>query len=112
VCEKVLGEPANLLGSGGKMGVISEERTVTMLLKTQAATEIAQFLAHHPTPEQIVAFHPSPEVAERAYELIHTDRNDELSEEERKELESYQVIEYLMELIKLEAHRQLRQQAS
>ena len=31
-----------------------------MLLKTQAATEIAQFLAHHPTPEQIVAFHPSP----------------------------------------------------
>jgi len=83
-----------------------------MLLKTQAATEIAQFLAYHPTPEQIIAFHPSPEVAERAYELIHTDRNGELSEEERKELESYLVIEYLMELIKLEAHRQLRQQAS
>lgn len=83
-----------------------------MLLKTQAATEIAQFLAHHPTPEQIIAFHPSPEVAERAYELIYTDRNGELSEEERKELESYQVIEYLMVLIKLEAHRELRQQAS
>ena len=42
-----------------------------MLLKTQAATEIAQFLVNHPTPEQIVAFHPSFEVAERAYELIH-----------------------------------------
>ena len=83
-----------------------------MLLKTQAATEIAQFLAYHPTPEQIVAFHPSPEVAERAYDLIQTDRYGSLSEEERKELESYLVIEYLMELIKLEAHRQLRQQAS
>ncbi len=83
-----------------------------MLLKTQAATEIAQLLAYHPTPEQIIAFHPSPEVAERAYELIRTDHNGELSEEERKELESYLVIEYLMELIKLEAHRQLRQQAS
>ncbi len=57
-----------------------------MLLKTQAATEIAQFLAHHPTPEQIVAFHPSPEVAERAYELIQTDREGKLSEEERKNL--------------------------
>jgi len=34
------------------------------------------------------------------------------SGEERKELESYLVIEYLMELVKLEAHRQLRQQAS
>jgi len=83
-----------------------------MPLKTQAATEIARFLAHHPTPEQIVAFHPSPEVAERAYELIRAERDDSLSEEERQELESYLIIEYLMELVKLEAHQQLRQQAS
>jgi hypothetical protein len=83
-----------------------------MLLKTQAATEVARFLAHHPTSEQIVAFHPSPEVAQRAYDLIQTEREGSLTEEERQELESYLVIEYLMELIKLEAHRQLRQQAS
>jgi hypothetical protein len=83
-----------------------------MLLKTQAATEIARFLAHHPTPEQIVAFHPSPEVAERAYELIRAERDDSLSEEEHQELESYLMIEYLMELVKLEARQQLRQQAS
>jgi hypothetical protein len=89
-----------------------QERTVTMLLKTQAATEVAQFLAYHPTPEQIVAFHPSPEVAERAYELIHADRDGELTEEERKELESYLVIEHLMEFIKLEAYQQLREQIS
>ena len=81
-----------------------------MLLKTQAATEIARFLARHPTPEQIIAFHPSSEVAERAYELIHIERDGSLTEEEHKELESYMVIEYLMELVKLEAHRQLRQQ--
>ncbi len=83
-----------------------------MLLKTQAATEIARFLANHPTPEQIVAFHPSSEVTERAYELIHTERKGALTEEERQELESYLVIEYLMELVKLEAQRQLRPQAS
>jgi hypothetical protein len=83
-----------------------------MLLKTQAATEIARFLANHPTPEQIVAFHPSSEVAERACELVHAERDGSLTEEERQELESYLVIEYLMELVKLEAHRQLRQQAS
>lgn len=82
------------------------------MLKTQAATELARFLAHHPTPEQIVAFHPSSEVAERAYELIQTEREGMLAEEERQELESYLVLEYLMEQIKLEAHRQLRQQAS
>jgi hypothetical protein len=89
-----------------------ERRKLPMPLKTQAATEIARFLAHHPTPEQIVAFHPSPEVAERAYELIRAERDDSLSEEERQELESYLIIEYLMELVKLEAHQQLRQQAS
>ena len=50
-------------------------------------------------------------MAERAYELIQTDRDGKLSEEERKELESL-VIEHLMEMIKLEAHRQLRQLAS
>jgi hypothetical protein len=85
---------------------------VSVLLKTQAATEIAQFLAHHPTPEQIVAFHPSAEVAERAYELIQVEREGALTEEERQELESYVVIEYLMELVKLEVQRQLRPQAS
>ena len=83
-----------------------------MLLKTQAATEIAQFLANHPTSEQIMAFHPSSVVAERAYELIYIERNGSLTEEESKELDSYLVIEYLMELVKLEAHRQVRQQAS
>jgi hypothetical protein len=83
-----------------------------MLLKTQAATEIARFLARHPTPERIVAFHPSAEVAERAYELIRTEREGALTEEERRELEIYVVIEYLMELIKLEVQRQLRPQAS
>ncbi|GAC1344156.1 MAG: hypothetical protein NVSMB27_04770 [Ktedonobacteraceae bacterium] len=83
-----------------------------MLLKTQAATEIAQFLVNHPTPEQIIAFHPSSDVAERAYKLIHTERDGSLTEEERKELDSYLVIEYIMELVKLEAHRHLRQQAS
>ena len=83
-----------------------------MLLKTQAATEIARSLAHHPTPEQIVAFHPSAEVADRAYELIQVEQEGALTDEERQELESYVVIEYLMELVKLEAQRQLRPQAS
>jgi hypothetical protein len=83
-----------------------------MLLKTHAATELARFLARHPTPEELIAFHPSPGVASRAYELIQAERDGALTDEGRKELESYVVIEDLMELVKLEAQRQLRQQAS
>ena len=37
------------------------------------------------------------------------EREGALTEDERKELESYVVIEYQMELVKLEAQRQLRQ---
>jgi hypothetical protein len=83
-----------------------------MPLQTQAATEIARFLAHHPTPEQIIAFHPSSEVAERAYKLIADDRNHSLTEEERQELDSYLVLEDLMRLVKIEANQLLRQRAS
>ncbi len=69
------------------------EEQVALLLKTQAARKLAQLLAHHPTPEQLVAFHPSPEGAERAYELIQSEREGALTEEERHELESYLVME-------------------
>jgi hypothetical protein len=61
---------------------------------------------------EIVAFHPSCEGAERASELIQTERDDSLTEAERKELESSLGMQDLRELVKLEAHRQLRQQAS
>ena len=83
-----------------------------MNIKTQAAQEVAQLIASHPTPEQIIAFHPSPEAAERAYALIYAEREDTITNEERAELESYTMLENLMELAKIEAHRQLQQQAS
>lgn len=75
--------------------------------KIQAFTEIAQFFVQQPTPEQIIAFHPSPEVAGRTYELIYAEREGPLSKEESEELDSYMVIEQLMQIIKLEANRKL-----
>jgi len=83
-----------------------------MNIQTQAAREVAQLIASHPTPEQIIAFHPSPEASERAYELIDSEREGTITEEERIELESYTMLENLMELAKIEAHRQLQQRAS
>ncbi len=83
-----------------------------MNLQTQAVREIARLIASHPTPEQIIAFHPSAEAADRAYELIDAEREGTLTEAERAELESYTLLENLMELAKIEAHRQLQQQAS
>ncbi len=83
-----------------------------MNIHTQAAREVARLIASHPTPEQIIAFHPSPEASARAYELIYAEREGAITNEERAELESYTMLENLMELAKIEAHHQMQQRAS
>jgi hypothetical protein len=80
--------------------------------ESQATLEVARFIASHPSPEQVIAFTASPEVVERAYALISAERERPLSDEERKELESYVLLQHLMIMAKAEAHRQLQQQAS
>ncbi len=80
-----------------------------MSLQTQAAIEVARLIASHPTPEQIIAFHASPEAAARAYALIDAARDGTITDDERAELESYTMLENLIELAKIEAHRQLQQ---
>ena len=83
-----------------------------MAAETQAEMEVIHFLIHRPSPEDIVAFHPSPAVSARLYELIDKERAGQITEAERNELESYLYLEHLMRLLKAEAHRQLEQQAS
>ena len=73
-----------------------------MPVETQAALEIARF----------IAFQPSPEVVERAYELINAEHTGTLTDDEHEEIESYLAIQHIMILAKAEAHGQLQQQDS
>jgi hypothetical protein len=77
-----------------------------------ASVEIARFLASGPSPEEIIAFHPSPEATERFYSLIQAERNGMISDEERAELDRNIHLEYMMGLIKVEARKRLTQKAS
>jgi hypothetical protein len=83
-----------------------------MPIETLAAVGTARFLAGSPTPEQIIAFHPSPEATERFYALIEAEREGTLTEEERAELDRDIHLEYMMDLVKVEARKRLTQQAS
>jgi hypothetical protein len=83
-----------------------------MAIEPQATFEIAQFLASSPTPEQIVAFHPSEEATERFYDLIAAEREGAITAEEKAELDRDIHLEYMMGLIKAEARKRLAQQAS
>lgn len=83
-----------------------------MVLDTQAELEVARFLGSGPSPEEIISFHASPEVADRMYTLIDQERTGQITEAEQRELESFMYIEHLMRLVKAEAHRKLAQHAS
>lgn len=62
--------------------------------------EIVNFLAAGPTPAEIAAFHPSEAAKGRVFELIQREKNNELSAEERSELDHFMQLEHLMRLVK------------
>ena len=83
-----------------------------MVIEPQVALEIARFIASGPTPEQIIAFHPSVEATDRFYDLIALEKDGVLTKEERTELESCLNLEHMMRLVKVEAHRLMNRRAS
>lgn len=83
-----------------------------MEVTTQAMREIARFFVSQPSPEQIIAFHAShasPEVTAHLYALLAAEREERITDEERRELDSYETIEHIIICMKAEAWRRLRQ---
>lgn len=61
---------------------------------------ILNFLASNPTPQQIAAFRPTPEMQERIATLLGRSKANELTPTERIELDEYERIEHLVIMIK------------
>ena len=61
---------------------------------------ILDFLASNPTPAQIAAFGPTPEMRERLATLLERNEAALLTASEQAELDDYERIEHLMILIK------------
>ncbi len=62
--------------------------------------EILAFLAGNPTPAEIVAFGPTPEMRQRLETLIERERASTLTATEAAELAEFEQIEHLMVMIK------------
>lgn len=62
--------------------------------------ELANFFASSPTRERILKFHPSAALEKRASRLLEKMRQNELSDDERCELEELKHGELLMRRIK------------
>ena len=72
---------------------------------------IVALLASQPTPEQILAIRPSPELQSRVSDLLALSKTNALSRQDEVELERYLTLEHLVRLAKAHAYRHLRQQA-
>lgn len=69
-------------------------------LPTHIYRYILDFLASNPTPEEIAAFRPTPEMQERLYTLLERSKASNLTPREQAELEEYDRIEHLLIMIK------------
>lgn len=61
---------------------------------------ILDFLAGNPSAEEIAAFGPAPEMAERLRTLIERERAGNSTPAEKAELDEYERLEHLMIMIK------------
>ena len=72
------------------------------------ASEILEFLANLPAPEEILALRPSQTFEERVHTLLEKNRTTGLSPEEEQEWELYQYLEHLVRMAKARAAARLK----
>ena len=61
---------------------------------------ILNFIASNPTPEQIAAFSPTPEMQQRLRTLIERSLSSKITDSERIEIDEYEKIEHLIIMLK------------
>ncbi len=71
--------------------------------------EVLDFLLSSPSPEQIIAFHPSEQAQSRLSILLEANRNGTLTESERAELDEASHLNHLFIRLKARAHAALKQ---
>jgi hypothetical protein len=67
------------------------------------ASDVLEFLAGLPSPQEILAIRPSPALERRVSELLEKNRGEGLSPAEEQEWQRYQYLEHLVRLAKAKA---------
>ena len=65
--------------------------------------DVLETLARLPSPEEVLALKPSPELQARAEQLLDKNRSAGLSEEERREWQQYEYAKHLVRIAKARA---------
>ena len=70
----------------------------------KASEEVANFIAMT-NPAKVLAFRPSEETKQRVSDLIEREKTQEISDEEKTELDHYMQLEHLMRMAKIFARK-------
>ncbi len=71
-------------------------------------THVLETLASLPTPEEILALRPAPELQERLDDLLEKTRGQGLSADEQRDWQQYEYVEHLIRLAKARAALKLK----
>lgn len=74
-------------------------------LMTRAYEEIIDFFAAGTTPETLIDFQPSGVAKERVADLISREKTDDLTTDEKAELDQYLTLEHLLRLAKARTYQ-------
>jgi len=69
--------------------------------------EIIELIARGTTPQSVISFHLSDTAQNRLEDLIYNAKNNELTQDEKQELDSYLILEHIMTLAKAKANQYL-----
>ncbi len=70
----------------------------------EGVAEVLEILAGLPTPEEILALHPSKALQAQISALLEKNRTESLTPAEEQEWEGYQYLEHLVRIAKAKAH--------
>ncbi len=76
-----------------------------MSTTTKAYEELIDFIAAGTKPDELIAYEPSVNVKKRVADLIHKEKTNALTPEEKSELDHYLELEHIMRLAKARARR-------
>jgi len=70
--------------------------------------EILDFMISAPSPQQIIAFKPSPQMEARLADLMRKNTQDALTDEERQELDAFLQLNHFVNMLKIRARKKLQ----
>ena len=86
--------------------IVKKDTAMNTSVKTiKVYDEIVDFIAVGTTPESVINFHLSETAQNRLEDLIDSAKNNELTKQDKEELEYFLTLEHIIRLAKAKAHK-------